>query len=265
MGNSLREIVVGLLHYMKRETALTLHSEVCVDNFTLNDTDLSFFGLIRSLYLRYPIKKVLDYGAGRNYYAQDFDPENHSFFINDLRDLRYNGAEVTAVDASPAVLTHPTSHHQHHIVPGERLPFDDEAFDLIVSDFVFEHLEAPERLAKELQRVLKPGGWLLARTPNRFGYVAIITSLIPNRLHAAALSYIQPLRKDVDVFPTHYRINTLGKVRSFFDQCTVSAVSRHWEPQYFFGRKWLYRINTLVHALLPSSLGMTSIFMIRKK
>jgi SAM-dependent methyltransferase len=255
---------LGLLHYMKRETALTVHSEIRVDNFTLQDTDIAFFSLIRAIYLRHSISKVLDYGAGRNYYAQDFDPSSHSYFINDLRDLRYGGAEVTVADVSAAVLTHPTSHHQHQITPNEALPFRDDEFDLIVSDFVFEHLDAPGQLASELQRVLKPGGWLLARTPNRYGYVAIIASLVPNRLHTAVLNYVQPDRKDLDVFPTRYRINTLSKVKSYFNQCTVTSVTDHWEPQYFFGKRWLYRLNQLIHALLPSSLGMTSIFVIRK-
>jgi SAM-dependent methyltransferase len=231
----------------------------------VQDTDLAFFTLVRSTYLRYGVKKILDYGAGRNCYAQDFDPAVHSFFINDLRDLRYGGAEVTVADVTPAVMTHPTSHHQHQIVPGARLPFEDEAFDMIVSDFVFEHLEHPKPLAEELQRVLKPGGWLLARTPNRYGYVAVVASLIPNRLHVAALKYIQPDRRDLDVFPTYYRVNTLRQAQSYFAQCDVSVQSNNWEPQYFFGRKWLYRINKFFHALLPPFLGMTSIFVMRKR
>ncbi|MEQ1509314.1 MAG: methyltransferase domain-containing protein [Sphingopyxis sp.] len=255
---------MGLLHYMKRETAVTVHPEISIDNFTIQDADISFFSLIRSIYLRYPIKNVLDYGSGRNYYVQDFDPENHSYFIKDLRDLRFGGANVAAVDVSEAVRTHPTSNSQLQLVSGAPLPFRDATFDLVVSDFVFEHLESPKQLAQELQRVVKPGGWILARTPNRFGYVAFVASLVPNRLHAAVLRYIQPDRKDLDVFPTHYRINTASAARGCFDQCEVSVVSNHWEPQYFFGKRWLYRVNLLIHALLPSSLGMTSIFMMRR-
>jgi SAM-dependent methyltransferase len=256
---------VGLLQYMKRDWALPIHGEITVDNFTVEDTDLAFFALVRATCLRYGIRKILDYGAGRNCYAQDFDPALHSFFVNDLRDLRFRGAEVTVVDVTPAVLAHPTSHHQHQIVSGERLPFEDEAFDMIVSDFVFEHLEDPQPLAEELQRVLKPGGWLLARTPNRLGYVAIVASMVPNRLHTAVLKYIQPDRKDLDVFPTYYRVNTLKKARTYFSKCDVVVLSKHWEPQYFFGLKWLYTINRFMHALIPSALGMTSIFIMRKQ
>jgi len=38
------------------------------------------------------------------------------------------------------------------------LPFADATFDVIASDFVFEHIDAPDRVARELDRVLKPGG-----------------------------------------------------------------------------------------------------------
>jgi SAM-dependent methyltransferase len=255
---------MGLLHYLDRPAALSIHREVALDNFTLQDTDLAFFSLIRATYLRIAPKKVLDYGAGRNCYAQDFNPEAHSFLIGDLRDLRFGGANVTAADVSSAVLSHPTSHRQVQIVPGEPLPFDDAEFDLIISDFVFEHLENPHEVAKELQRVLKNGGIIVARTPNKFGYVAIIASLVPNKMHSAVLGYIQPDRKDNDVFPTYYRLNTLSAVRKYFAFCSVFSISDHWEPQYFFGVKWLYQINRLIHAILPSKLGMTSIFVIKK-
>jgi SAM-dependent methyltransferase len=255
---------VGVLHYLKRDKAVELHGEIGVDNFSSNDTDLTYFSLIRSIYLRYNVKSVLDYGAGRNVYEQDFDDNIGSYFIRDLRDLRYGGAEVTVADISPAVLSHPTSKYQHHLGLGDPLPFPDASFDLVVSDFVFEHLEYPEHVTSELLRVLKPGGWLLARTPNKYGYVAIIASLVPNRLHTAVLKWIQPDRKDVDVFPTYYRINRLSQMRKYFRNCETSVITNHWEPQYFFGRKWLYRVNEFIHALIPKSLGMTSIFIVRK-
>lgn len=38
------------------------------------------------------------------------------------------------------------------------LPFQDESFDVIVSNDVFEHIEDANRLAEEIYRVLKPGG-----------------------------------------------------------------------------------------------------------
>lgn len=41
---------------------------------------------------------------------------------------------------------------------GERLPFADSSFDIVLSDNVIDHAEKPVVIVKELVRVLKPGG-----------------------------------------------------------------------------------------------------------
>jgi len=43
---------------------------------------------------------------------------------------------------------------------GERLPFDDASFDVVLSDNVIDHAEDPIRIVDEIVRVLKPGGVL---------------------------------------------------------------------------------------------------------
>ncbi len=43
---------------------------------------------------------------------------------------------------------------------GEKLPFDDAAFDVVMSDNVIDHAERPLAIVDELVRVLRPGGLL---------------------------------------------------------------------------------------------------------
>lgn len=50
---------------------------------------------------------------------------------------------------------------------GDRLPFDDDAFDIVESMDVLEHAADPHRYLAELARVLAPGGLVLLATPNR--------------------------------------------------------------------------------------------------
>jgi hypothetical protein len=48
------------------------------------------------------------------------------------------------------------------------------------------HLRTPRRsqaIARNFERVLKPGGWICARTPNRFGY-ALANSFLPDSLRS---------------------------------------------------------------------------------
>lgn len=47
---------------------------------------------------------------------------------------------------------------------GHKLPFADESFSLVVSVAVFEHLYDPFAAAREVARVLKPGGMFLGTT-----------------------------------------------------------------------------------------------------
>src|SRR4051812_10047947 len=52
---------------------------------------------------------------------------------------------------------------------GEKLPFPDNSFDFINMGEVIEHVEVPERVLKEMYRVLRPGGKVYVSAPNRFG------------------------------------------------------------------------------------------------
>lgn len=49
----------------------------------------------------------------------------------------------------------------------DRIPFDDDAFDLVVSNQVFEHIPNLESAVAEIARVLKSGGLLLCLFPSK--------------------------------------------------------------------------------------------------
>ena len=50
----------------------------------------------------------------------------------------------------------------------EPLPFDDGSFDAVVAGELLEHLQFPDALVAEIQRVLRPGGVLAGSVPNAF-------------------------------------------------------------------------------------------------
>jgi SAM-dependent methyltransferase len=51
---------------------------------------------------------------------------------------------------------------------GEKVPFADNSFDAVISIAVFEHVRNPFEIAKELLRVLKPGGSIYVQVPFLF-------------------------------------------------------------------------------------------------
>lgn len=54
------------------------------------------------------------------------------------------------------------------VADGNRLPFPDACFDLVLSFDVFEHIPDSDAHLREVRRVLRPAGHYLLQTPNRW-------------------------------------------------------------------------------------------------
>ncbi len=239
----------------------TLHSEYKIDSFTKHDGTILFFNFVRAIIGNAgSVVKVLDFGAGRG----AFHLSKKSHYRNQLQDLRTSGATVVACDVDEAVKNHPCSDEQVVLDLGGSLPFEDNTFDLIVSDFVFEHLENPSETGMELLRITRPGGWICARTPNKWGYVALISKIVPNALHEKLLKKVQPTRSSEDVFRTVYRLNSPRSVRRHFPNCDVRWYYHSGDPAYHFSNGIIYRLLLLLHRLLVPKLSTSVCFFIQK-
>ena len=69
-------------------------------------------------------------------------------------------------------LEQPTEHLRLIETP-YRVPFDDNTFDLVVSNQVFEHVQNPDVAFAEIRRVLKPGGLSLHVFPARWNPIEV--------------------------------------------------------------------------------------------
>ncbi len=233
--------------------------ETDVAGFSHVDGSVDFWSRVNALVT--PDSRVLDYGAGRGAFI-DNDP---SPYRRQLKILRGRVAHVTGCDVDPAVRENPFLDAADVIDFSAALPYPDASFDVIYANWVFEHVVDPAHVAAELMRVLKPGGWLCAATANRWGYVAIISSMVPNRSHSKVLSKVSPDVKDFDVFPTMYRMNTPATLRRLLPQAQrVVTYRRSSEPSYHFNFPLLYRGFMVLHDLLPSAL-QTGLFLFAQK
>ena len=96
--------------------------------------------------------KLLEPGCGRGE------------FLNNFQDL---GLDVFGVDISPEAVAFENGLDVKLCdVENEKLPFDDNTFDVIYSKSFIEHLYYPEKYLEEAYRVLKSNGILLTLVPD---------------------------------------------------------------------------------------------------
>ncbi len=112
-----------------------------VETFDIISTDAissnNYDRNVEELINRYKDGLILDCGSGR----RDVYYEN----IVNFEIVDYDTTDVVGV--------------------GEKLPFIDNAFDAVISLSVLEHVKDPFLCAKEISRVLKPGGNLICCVP----------------------------------------------------------------------------------------------------
>ena len=154
--------------------------------WNISDTDAvsahAYDDNIMKIVMRYPDGLVLDAGAGKR-------PVYFDNVVN---------YEIVAYDTTDVVGV------------GEELPFADGSFDAVVSTAVLEHVKDPFRCAREIARVLKPGGELYC---------------------------VVPLLAPLHGYPHHYyNMTDLGLRNLFADLLDVERVevSRHLLPIWAF-------------------------------
>jgi SAM-dependent methyltransferase len=228
------------------EVLQRLYPEIAAGGYGRQDLVVEFYGRVQSL-LR-PRDTVLDLGAGRGRFH-----DNPSAYRRKLTDLGGEDRTVVAVDPDPVVLDNRTADQVLVMPDPEKIPVDSHSCDLIVANWVFEHVANPSALAPDIDRVLRPGGWLCAQTTNKWGYIGLGARIVPNLAHGPILKRLQPDRQSRDIFPTRYRMNTPGTLRSFFPGY-LHIVYGYQGPPLYVGTS--LAVNRLAKSLLntlPSS------------
>ena len=128
-------------------------------------------------------------------------------------DARSRTMTVVGVDADIASLRRHPGLSMKIGANIERLPIAAATFDLVTANMVIEHVAAPGPFFAEVARVLRPGGRFLLHTPNVEGYTTRLTRLIPAGLRPAVAERLQGRRAE-DVYPTHYRANSVQALRA---------------------------------------------------
>jgi SAM-dependent methyltransferase len=225
--------------------------------FTSRDGTIEFYNRVNALLQ--PGFKVLDLGAGRGAWHYSHTPE----YKRILRTFKGKVKEYIGADVDTAVLGNPTTDRNVLIEDG-LVPLGDGEVDIVISDWVLEHIVDVASFKREVDRVLKPGGFFCARTPHSFSYVSLAARVIGNSSHVKFLRWVQPNRKAQDAFPTAYQCNTFRAVSRWFDGWKNYTYLYTAEPSYYFGSKPVFHFMNLMHRLLPRAMTGSLFIFLRK-
>ena len=106
-----------------------------------------------------PGVRFADIGAGEGFFSQLLGEHLRAKSGLQPRDV------ITACDIFPEYFRYPAVQCEKISSDG-RLPYDDASIDIACSLEVVEHVEDQFAFARELHRILKPGGLAIISTPN---------------------------------------------------------------------------------------------------
>lgn len=114
----------------------------------------------------------------------------------------------------------------------ERIPLGDSSMDMVISEFVIEHLKNPLYVFREINRVLKPTGVFVFITPNIINPIMLSSKLLPYSIHTWMRKKF--LKKNEKTHKTYYRANSYHKLirlgkRSGFKN---TEIKRAGNPEY---------------------------------
>lgn len=152
-----------------------------------------------------------------------------------MRSFKGKVGEVVGADIDQDVLTN-TELDKAVVIKDGKLPFENESFDVIYSDYVVEHVEHPLAFLSEIYRCLKPGSSYYFRTPNIYHYVSIIARITPHWFHEAVANRVRGFAQEAhDPYPTFYRLNSRRKIQKLSATIGFQKVSlemKEGKPSY---------------------------------
>lgn len=159
-----------------------------------------------------PETNWLDVGCGRALF-----PSNDAA----ARVLAARCKSLTGLDPSDNIDENPYVHHRAKCALEDFSTADD--FDLITLRMVAEHVTDAGGAVAALARLARPGGHVVIYTVNKWSPVSLIAAATPMSVHHAVKSVLWG-GEERDNFPTAYKMNTRGALRTLFSSVGLDEV-----------------------------------------
>ena len=146
-------------------------------------------------------------------------------YVKHLAGLGYNTVGLD-VDFERVAQGTASGIEQLHVAAGEHLPYPDAAFDAVLSHEVIEHVANDRLAAREMIRVLRPGGRVVLFCPNRLYPFETHGHYWRGRYHFGNTPLINYLPNPIrDRLAPHVRAYTGRALRALFAGLSVRAIT----------------------------------------
>jgi len=168
--------------------------------------------------------------------------------------LQTRGLDVTAFDYDPDVsepITRPLDRFpaivSHLSSDPVALPFEDDAFDAVLSCGVLEHVADPAGSLDEIHRILRPGGTLYVyKLPNRHSYLEWIAKRLGLYYHGKLPhDTLYTLRSAVELVASHGYAVTEARLANMLPLTVRGTVADRLARPIFEGGRQLARVPAL--------------------
>ena len=146
-------------------------------------------------------------------------------YVRRLADLGYNTIGLD-IDFERVTQGATSGIEQLHVAAGEYLPYPDGAFDAVLSHEVIEHVADDRLAAREMVRVLRPGGRVIVFCPNRWYPFETHGHYWRGRYHFGNTPLINYLPNPVrNRLAPHVRAYSGRRLRRLFDAQPVRLIT----------------------------------------
>ncbi len=181
---------------------------------------------------------VLDYGCGTAKYKAA---------------LLRHGSSYDGMDIDPA--------HATIVGDAHAAPVADSSYDTVVSNQVLEHVARPWVVAKEMSRVLRPGG------------TCIITAPFLTPYHAHPHDYFRYTEEGMRSLmeSAGLTVEVCSKYGGFFAVCGETVKQRFFSPYTKHSRlnqalkPWVERVFRTLHGLCPAGIVYCNVLCVARK
>ena len=187
-----------------------------------------------------PNPKVLDIGCGRKSdIGRYLKSKNHPALIHGA-DLDEYSLKNTDVD-------------ELFICDAADMPFDDNTYDAVFSQFLLEHVQDSQETLDSIARVTAKGGLATLIIPNPTSPASTVAKLTPYSFHLFFKRHIQKYDNvSEDTFPTVFAFKSIKYLRGQMEAAGFTDIEFAYIPEMYF--RFRYRPIMIRLAMLYTNL-----------